>query len=187
MNTNTNDNSNQLDPPGDSPLLESTNTNDSEKRHENKKVKYKSNKRKHFHAEKDTNTTFDDLDNNEVSANKAHDEMCGSGEGCIEENQSSTINTPTFAGRRVTSGANGSTGQPNVSSMFQQLLGITSKMESQYLRPLLVAQERTETTIKCLLANQQKIQKALRKQKVLYSFKKRLPVIMLFIDKYIFN
>ncbi|CAF1676413.1 unnamed protein product, partial [Adineta ricciae] len=42
----------------------------------------------------------------------------------------------------------------------------TSKLESQYLRPLLVAQERTETLIKSLFANQKKIAKALRKQKI---------------------
>ena len=54
--------------------------------------------------------------------------------------------------------------------MTQQLLATTLKLESQYLCPLLVAQERTKAVTKCLNINQKKIQRAFRKRKVILPF-----------------
>jgi hypothetical protein len=84
----------------------------------------------------------------------------------VRDHQPLNKETPTFAGQRVVATTNEQPNYSNLSSMFQRLLASTSKIESQYLRPLLIAQERTETLTKCLFENQKKIQKVLRKQKV---------------------
>lgn len=166
MNININGNINSLNTTDDAPLIECTNTNTSKKRHEKNKLNHKLKKRKHFQAEKNLSITFDDLNHEEKSNDCVHDDECVFDEDHTQEHRSSTTNTPSFVGRRVACNTSESTGQQNVSSMFQQLLGVTLKSEARYLRPLLVAQERMETTIKCLLVNQQKIQKALRRHKV---------------------
>ena len=121
----------------------------------------KSKHRKHHHKEKATVRSFDD----DVEIDSSDD---GEGEDCIQTKKSATANTPAFVGHRIVSDLPQSTPTPRstVSSMMQQLLAATSKLESQYLRSLVVAQERTEAMTKCLFVNQKKIQKTLRKQKV---------------------
>lgn len=91
----------------------------------------------------------------------------GREESRLQERQSSTGDIPSFVGQRVIASPTHATHRSTVSSMTQQLLAMTSKLESQYLRPLLAAQERTEAIVKCLIINQKKIEKALRKQKVI--------------------
>ena len=88
-----------------------------------------------------------------------------------------------FVGRHVTPDDTETTQRATTSSMFQQLMGTTSKIESQYLRPLLVAQERIEKMIKNLFTNQQKIQKTLRKQKVLLILRYDIQIIFSFISR----
>ena len=121
----------------------------------------KSKRRKQHHKEKATARSFDD----DVEIDSSND---GEEEDCIQTKKSSTDNTPAFVGHRIISDPPQSAPTPRstVSSMMQQLLAATSKLESQYLRPLVVAQERTEAMTKCLFVNQKKIQKTSRKQKV---------------------
>ena len=121
----------------------------------------KSKHRKQFSKEKATVSSFDD--DGVIDSSNDGDE-----DDCIQTKKTSTANTPAFVGHRIASDPPQSTPNPRstVSSMMQQLLAVTSKLESQYLRPLVVAQERIEAMTKCLFVNQKKIQKTLRKQKV---------------------
>ncbi len=145
------------------PSIEAGNVDKSNKRSKHM-ANQKNKRRKHSHKEKTALISFDDIAEEEISSDDDHDESH------TRENQSSTNETPSFAGRRIVSDSNEPTNRSNTSSILQQLLAVTSKLESQYLRPLLVAQERTETLTKSLFANQKKIAKALRKQKVTLGF-----------------
>jgi hypothetical protein len=145
--------------------------NPKKKRHKSKTTTATTKRRKHCEKENNTYATFDDVNDEEITSDSDLEQTSILDKSCVHPNRSSTISTPTFVGRHVTANDTESVQRATTSSMFQQLLGFTSKLESQYLRPLLVAQERTETMIKNLYANQQKIQKILRKQKVLLGFR----------------
>jgi hypothetical protein len=121
-------------------------------------------RRKHSSNEKIALISFDDDVDETDSSNH------GEEESRLTEKRSSTGITPSFVGHRVIASPAHSTHRSTVSSMTQQLLAATWKLESQHLRPLLVAQERTEAMTKCLIINQKKIQRALRKQKVSLPF-----------------
>jgi hypothetical protein len=127
-------------------------------------INQKNKRRKHSHKEKTDLISFDDIGEGEISSDDDRDGRRA------QENQSSINETPSFVGRRVVPSSNESVNRSNSSSILQQLLAATSKLESQYLRPLLIAQERSETLTKCLFDNQKKIAKALRKQKVMLDF-----------------
>jgi len=163
------------------PLTEVGNVDKSNKRPKHT-INQKNKRRKHSHKEKTALISFDDIAEEEISSDDDHD---GSH---THENQSSTNKTPSFVGRRVVSNSNEPTNRSNTPSMLQQLLAATSKLESQYLRPLLVAQERTETLTKSLFTNQKKIAKALRKQKVTLNFVQMFRVdVLLYISRSIFH
>ena len=121
----------------------------------------KNKRRKHSTKEKAAVTSFDD-DPDEADSSDEGEE-----ESCVRDKQATTGTIPAFVGQRVIASPTRPNPRSSVSSMTQQLLAATSKIESQYLRPLLVAQERTEAMTKCLFINQKKIQKALRNQKVM--------------------
>ena len=75
-----------------------------------------------------------------------------------------TTKTPTFRGRRLIHAVKND-------STLDKLVGIDSfsqQMETKYLLPLLVGQERLEKMIKSMYKNQIKIQKALNKRQVLF-------------------
>jgi hypothetical protein len=163
------------------PLVEHGNIDNSNKRPKNM-INQKKKRRKHSRKEKTDLISFDDIAEEGISSDDDHD---GSH---THENQSSINETPSFVGRRVVSNSNEPTNRSNISSMLQHLLSATSKLESQYLRPLLVAQERTETLTKSLFANQKKIAKALRKQKVTLNFVQMFRVdVLLYISRSIFH
>ena len=126
-------------------------------------------RRKISSKEKRTAVTFDDSfsdgDLDEAAADVESREQVQS---MANKNRSSSNETPQFSGRRVTPKTTNETAtEPNISSILQRILGTTNKLESQYLRSLLVGQERLETMTKCIFANQKKIQKTLRKHKVI--------------------
>lgn len=131
----------------------------SAKRRSKKHDETKKKRQKQVDKDKTHTTSFDDPQD-ENSSDDDHQQAS------VRDHHSSNNDTPTFAGQRVVATTNEQPNYSNLLSMFQRLLASTSKIESQYLRPLLVAQERTETLIKCLFENQKKIQKVLRKQKV---------------------
>jgi hypothetical protein len=124
----------------------------------------KNKRRKHSHKEKTSTISFDDVGVGDISSDDDPEERR------VQENQSSINETPSFVGRRVVRSADESINRSSTSSTLQQLLTVTSKFESQYLRPLLVGQERIEIMAKSLYDNQRKIAKALRKQKVTLIF-----------------
>ena len=132
----------------------------SNKRHQKHANDSKNKRRKHSTREKAAVTSFDDDPDEAASSDEEE------GEGRGQNEQASTGTIPAFVGQRVIASPSRPNSRSSVSSMTQQLLAATSKLESQYLRPLLVAQERTEAMTKCLFINQKKIQKALRSQKV---------------------
>lgn len=126
-------------------------------------------RRKHSSKEKRTTVTFDDsLSDEDSDETVAVVESREQVQPLVNQNRSSSAETPQFSGRRVTpKPPNETANQPNISSILQQILGSTNKLESQYLRSLVVGQERLETMTKCIFANQKKIQKTLRKHKVI--------------------
>ncbi|CAM4813471.1 unnamed protein product [Rotaria magnacalcarata] len=81
-------------------------------------------------------------------------------------NQSSD-QVPTFNGHLVTSSKKSNKRScVTSSSEIQQLLSLTQKLETQYLKPMLVRQDRLESMMRNSFANQKKIQNILRKQKM---------------------
>ena len=107
--------------------------------------------RKHSSKEKATVRSFDDNHDETDSSND------GEREDRIQKKQSSTVSNQTFVGDRVISDPPQSTPRSSVSSRMQQLLAATSKLQSQYLHPFVVAQERTEAMTQCLFNNRKKI------------------------------
>lgn len=73
------------------------------------------------------------------------------------------IRTPTFHGRRLTN----VTTNYSSSNKLAETDNFYQRMETKYLMPLLVCQERLEKMINLIYKNQKKIQKALNKQQVL--------------------
>jgi glycyl-tRNA synthetase beta subunit len=71
----------------------------------------------------------------------------------------------------------------STSSTLQKILTMTNKFESQYLKPILLKLEKTESALKCLYANQKKIQNSLRKQKVSDYYTKIINLFFV-IDEY---
>ncbi len=163
------------------PLIEHGDINKLNKRPKHT-INQKNKRRKNSRKEKTDLISFDDIAEEEISSDDDHD---GSH---IHGNQSSINETPSFVGRRVVPNSNEPTNRSNISSTLRQLLSATSKLESQYLRPLLVAQERIETLTKSLFTNQKKIAKALRKQKVTLSFVQMFRVdVLLYISRSVFH
>ncbi|CAF4396660.1 unnamed protein product, partial [Rotaria sp. Silwood2] len=111
---------------------------------------------------------FEPFDNTDSEPNDNEDESSANGRHHVDTNQLSRDETPTFVGRPVIKNNKKSknTSAKFSSSANQQLMVCMNKLESQYLRPLLVGQERIESMAKGLFANQKKIQNILRKQKV---------------------
>ncbi|CAF3412181.1 unnamed protein product [Rotaria socialis] len=128
---------------------------------------------KHKRHKKSHNVTssavlFDQFNNMNNESSDSEDELINNSEHRIDTNELSSNGAPKFVGCHITGENNRSksaSGQLS-SSTTQQLSTFMNKLESQYLRPLLVGQERIEERIKCLFANQKKIQNVLRKQKV---------------------
>jgi len=71
----------------------------------------------------------------------------------------------------------------STSPTLQKILTMTNKFESQYLKPILLKLEKTESALKCLYANQKKIQNSLRKQKVSDYYAKIINLFFV-IDEY---
>ena len=130
----------------------------------NHSVDHHKKRRKIFHKESTRVVSFDDIPAGEISS----DDDCQGHED--QENQTLIRETPSFVGRRLLPAIDETTSRSNASLVPQQLLSIVSKFESQYLRPLLVAQERIEAITKGLHDNQRKIVKALRRQQVIMIF-----------------
>ncbi|CAF5021510.1 unnamed protein product, partial [Rotaria sp. Silwood1] len=112
-------------------------------------------------------TLFEPFDNTDSESNDNEDESSANSRHHVDTNQLLIDETPTFVGRQVIENNKKSknTSAKLSSSANQQLTAFMSKLESQYLRPLLVGQERIESMAKGLFANQKKIQRILRKQK----------------------
>jgi hypothetical protein len=126
---------------------------------------------KQSHNETSSTVLLDQFDSTDSASNDSENELpTTGGDSHVHTNQSATNETPTFVGWRVIEDNKKSKKRSDTlpSSATQQLLTFSTKLESQYLRPLLVGQERIEAMIKCLFANQKKIQNILRKQKVVY-------------------
>ena len=128
------------------------------KRRSKHSIDQKNKRRKTSHREATSITAFDDVEE-DVSSDDDHDEEGAQVILC-------STDTPSFIGRRVLSNPKQSNSHSNMLLSLQEILAFLSKIESQYLQKVVVAQERTEASLKCLLANQKKMQKALRKQKV---------------------
>ncbi|CAF3958536.1 unnamed protein product [Rotaria sp. Silwood1] len=113
-------------------------------------------------------TLFEPFDNTDSESNDNEDESSANSRHHVDTNQLLIDETPTFVGRQVIENNKKSknTSAKLSSSANQQLTAFMSKLESQYLRPLLVGQERIESMAKGLFANQKKIQRILRKQKL---------------------
>ncbi|CAF3911792.1 unnamed protein product [Rotaria sp. Silwood1] len=111
---------------------------------------------------------FEPFDNTDSESNDNEDESSANSRHHVDTNQLLIDETPTFVGRQVIENNKKSknTSAKLSSSANQQLTAFMSKLESQYLRPLLVGQERIESMAKGLFANQKKIQRVLRKQKL---------------------
>ena len=107
--------------------------------------------------------------NTDIESNDSENQSPANSEHHTHTNQFSAHETPTFVGRRIIENDKKSKNKsPDLSSStINQLLALTTKFETQYLKPLLVGQERIEGMTKCLFANQKKIQNILRKQKVI--------------------
>ncbi|UJR19136.1 hypothetical protein I4U23_022266 [Adineta vaga] len=115
--------------------------------------------------------SFDLIDNSESESNdsepspSAHTERRTN----AHTDQLSINETPAFVGHHVT-GDNDKSKKKKKSgtstSSIEPFLSLMNKFESKYLKPLLVKQEKIETTLKCLNTNQKKIQNVLRKQKM---------------------
>ena len=82
-----------------------------------------------------------------------------------------TIKTPTFRGRRLIHGA---TNDSTTSQKLAETDSFFQRIETKYLAPLAVAQERLEKMIKSIYKNQMKIQKALNKRQVFSTSSKYL-------------
>lgn len=105
-------------------------------------------------------TSFDDID--EASSDEDYrDPICNK--------QQDNCDTPSFVSRRLVPKSTEKTVSNNISEILQHLSHLNAKFETQYFRPLIVAQQRNEAILKSLHLNQQKIQKTLRKQKVMNS------------------
>lgn len=104
-------------------------------------------RRKHSSKEKIALISFDD------DVDEANSSNGGEEESCLTKKRSSIGITPSFVAHRVIASPTHSTHRSTVSSTTQQLFAATWKLESQYLRPLLVAEERTEATTKCSIIN----------------------------------
>ena len=143
----------------------------SNKRHHKEKTKSKHKHHKKSHNEILSTTTFDQLLDVNNESDISENEVFGDAESHSHTNPLSIDGTPTFVGRHVIDDKKKSKKKPSTSpsSPIQKLLASVIKMESQYLQPLIVGQERIETMTKCLFDNQKKIQKALRKQKVVHN------------------
>ena len=120
------------------------------------------------------NVSFDEIDSSSSSSSESEDEAPVNTHVRSQTNQLTTNETPTFVGRHVTEDNTKSKSKKpksstSTSSTLQQLLTTMKKFESQYLKPILLKQERNESTLKCLYANQKKMQSTLRKQKVIHS------------------
>ncbi|CAF1539858.1 unnamed protein product, partial [Rotaria sordida] len=125
-------------------------------------------RRKHSHEETLSTTLLHLSDNTDRESNDSENELPVIDESRGHTNQLSTTATPTFAGHCVVENNKKSKKKPaeSSSSGVQQLLAFMTKLESQYLRPLLAGQARIEAITKCLFDNQKKIQNVLRKQKM---------------------
>lgn len=97
------------------------------------------------------------------------DEHSNDDEHHICTKQPSSDQIPTFNGRTVTNTKKSNKPTNTTSSSeIQQLLSLTKKLETQYLKPMLVRLERLETMTQNSFSNQKKIQNILRKQNVMF-------------------
>ena len=119
-------------------------------------------------GESSATTLFQNTDNTLDDSNTSDGEHSADDEhhNCI--NQSSD-QVPTFSGCLATSSKKSNERSRRTSSSeIQQLLSFTHKLETQYLKPMLVRQDRLETMMRNSFSNQKKIQNILRKQKVIW-------------------
>ncbi|CAF5022300.1 unnamed protein product, partial [Rotaria socialis] len=111
---------------------------------------------------------FQNMDNTLDDSDTSDDEHAADDEHHTCTNQLSD-QVPTFNGHLVTSSKKSNKRScVTSSSEIQHLLSLTQKLETQYLKPMLVRQDRLETMMRNSFAKQKKIQKILRKQKVIY-------------------
>ncbi|CAF3793886.1 unnamed protein product [Rotaria magnacalcarata] len=104
---------------------------------------------------------LDQFNNTDDESDDSEDEQSGNSERYVHPNQSTTDQAPSFVGRPVIEKIKKSKNKSTKisSSVIQQLLSFTSKLESQYLKPILIAQDRLETMTKNLFVNQKKMEK----------------------------
>jgi hypothetical protein len=123
-------------------------------------------RRKQCEKEKVDDVSFDNVNDAGISSDSDLEQSLMVNQPLIRPNRSSVNDIPSFVGHHVTPVDTEPTRRTSTSSTCQQILTILSKIESQFLRPLVVSQDRTETMLKNLYKNQLKIQRTLRKQKV---------------------
>ena len=125
----------------------------------------------HSRSKPSSNVSFEPIDNLDSASSDSEPEPSVDSECPTHTKQLSTTETPAFVGQHVTDDNTKSKkkkekSDTSTSSNIQQILTFMNKFESKYLKPLLVKQEKTEATLKCLYTNQKKMQSTLRKQKV---------------------
>lgn len=140
--------------------------NNLKKRHKSKTTTTTTKRRKHCEKEKIIDISFDNVDDEGHSSDSDLERTSTVNQSFAPLNRSSTTGMPSFVGHHVTPVDVEPAPRTSTSLTCQKILTILSKMELQFLHPLVVSQQRNETMLKHLYKNQLKIQKTLRKQKV---------------------
>ena len=144
--------------------------NSKKKRHMIKTASTTTKRRKYGEKEKMDDVSFDNVNEEGTSSDSDAEQTSLVNRSVIPPSRSSSAGVPSFVGRLVTPVDTDPAPRTSTSSTCRQILETLSKLESQCLRSLLVSQERCETMLKNLYKNQLKIQKTLRKQKVVVAF-----------------
>lgn len=141
--------------------------NSSNTQHQNTSISKNKRFRK-SNGELSSNASFHKTGNTINASNTSDDEHSDDDEHLTCINQSSSDQAPSFNGRVVINDkkSNRNSYTTSSSSEIQQLLSLTKKFETQYLKPMIVRLERLETMTQNSFSNQKKIQNVLRKQKV---------------------
>ncbi|CAF2858635.1 unnamed protein product [Rotaria sp. Silwood2] len=145
---------------GENCLSTSRGVQELSKSHHKNTYNLKRKRHKQSHNETSSTVSFGKFDNTDSDSNDSENEQLDNSEHNIHTNQPSTEQTPIFLGCSVPQNNKKSKNESAKvsSSVTQQLLAFTNKLESQYLKPILVTHERIETLTKKLFNNQKKIQ-----------------------------
>lgn len=156
---------------GKNGMSTSKNLHKPSKKHHHNTSNLKQKRFKQSNSESAPTTSCQKLDDTLSDSNNSDSEHPVEDEHHICANKSSSDQAPTFHGHPV-SNTKKSNNQPCAAASLeiQQLLSFTKKLESQYLKPMLVRQERLEEMSHNLFSNQMKIRNVLRKQKVIDHF-----------------